>query len=339
MKTPTMAGLATLAAGGVFLAAVTLGNDDDHDKTPVAVTHQKTPATNSPTISTTSPTSPASTTAPGNGPYVALGDSYTSGPNIPSQATSTPAGCDRSDRNYPSLVAEQLALKPADFRDMSCTGATIADLTSTQSTDNGVNRAQLSALSDETRLVTIGIGGNDIGFSSLIKQCVKSGVLYYAMGSGKYTGVAAPCREEYVSGGTDEIQQRIDTAGDRLASALARIKDRAPQAEVYVVGYPAILPPTAANCGRELGLAPADVPFLHKEAQSLNTTLRERAAAAGAVYVDTYKPSVGRDACSDRTTRWIEPMIPLAPAAPVHPNARGERGMADAVLDAIDAPK
>ena len=336
MKTPTMAGLATLAAGGVFLAAVTLGNDDDHDKTPVAVTHQKTPATNSPTISTTSPTSP---TAPGNGPYVALGDSYTSGPNIPSQATSTPAGCDRSDRNYPSLVAEQLALKPADFRDMSCTGATIADLTSTQSTDNGVNRAQLSALSDETRLVTIGIGGNDIGFSSLIKQCVKSGVLYYAMGSGKYTGVAAPCREEYVSGGTDEIQQRIDTAGDRLASALARIKDRAPQAEVYVVGYPAILPPTAADCGRELGLAPADVPFLHKEAQSLNTTLRERAAAAGAVYVDTYKPSVGHDACSDRTTRWIEPMIPLAPAAPVHPNARGERGMADAVLDAIDAPK
>ncbi|MGW1712111.1 GDSL-type esterase/lipase family protein [Streptomyces sp. NPDC002156] len=334
MKTPTMAGLATLAAGGVFLAAVTLGNDDDsNDKTPVAVTHQKTPATNSPTISTTSPTSSE------NGPYVALGDSYTSGPNIPSQASSTPAGCDRSDRNYPSLVAEQLALDPADFRDMSCTGATIADLTSPQSTDNGVNRAQFSALSDETRLVTIGIGGNDIGFSSLIKQCMKSGVLYYAMGSGKYTGVAAPCREEYVSGGTDEIQQRIDTAGTRLATALAEVKRRAPQAEVYVVGYPAILPPTAANCGRELGLAPADVPFLHKEAQSLNTTLRERAAAAGAVYVDTYKPSVGRDACSDRTTRWIEPMIPLAPAAPVHPNARGERGMADAVLHAIDAPK
>ncbi|UIX32477.1 hypothetical protein [Streptomyces sp. GQFP] len=61
--------------------------------------------------------------------------------------------------DLPGLLAEQLALGPADFSDMSCTGATIADLTSPQSTDNGVNRAQLSALSDETRLVTIGIGG------------------------------------------------------------------------------------------------------------------------------------------------------------------------------------
>ncbi|MFI1355169.1 SGNH/GDSL hydrolase family protein [Streptomyces sp. NPDC020898] len=325
MKTSTMAGLATLAAGGVFLAGISLGTNNDNDgsgngsngRTPVAATPQKAPA---------------------NGPYVALGDSYTSGPNIPSQATA-PAGCDRSDRNYPSLVAEQLNLTGADFRDMSCTGATIADLTSPQSTDNGVNRAQLSALSAATRLVTIGIGGNDIGFSSLIKQCVKSGVLHYAMGSGKYSAVAAPCREEYDSGATDEIQLRIDKAGTRLATALAEVKRRAPQAEVYVVGYPAILPPKAGNCGREMGLAPADVPFLHKEAQSLNTTLRERASAAGAVYVDTYKPSVGRDACSDRTTRWIEPMIPLAPAAPVHPNARGERGMADAVLNALGTPE
>ncbi|WP_232838512.1 SGNH/GDSL hydrolase family protein [Streptomyces geranii] len=330
MKTPTMAGIATLAAGGVFLAAMALGNDDDNDNTPVAATHQKAPATNSPTPTATSPA---------NGQYVALGDSYTSGPNIPSRSDSAPAGCDRSDHNYPSLVAERLHLSGADFHDMSCDGATIADLTTPQSTEDGVNRAQLSALSTRTSLVTLGIGGNDIGFSSLIKQCVKAGVLYYATGSGKYTGVTAPCREEYNSGATDEIQLRIDKAGSRLATALTEVRRRAPQAEVYVVGYPAILPPTAGDCGRDMGLAPADVPFLHKEAQSLNSTLRERASAAGAVYVDTYKPSVGHDACSDRTTRWIEPMIPLAPAAPVHPNARGERGMANAVLDAIDTPK
>lgn len=76
--------------------------------------------------------------APPKGPYVALGDSYTAGPEIPDR-TGTPAGCDRSDHNYPALVAARLGLAAADFRDVSCSGATIADLTAPQSTDDGVN--------------------------------------------------------------------------------------------------------------------------------------------------------------------------------------------------------
>jgi hypothetical protein len=55
-------------------------------------------------------------------------------------------------------------------------------------------------------------------------------------------------------------------------------------------------------------------------------------------YVDTYTPSEGHDACSAKATRWIEPLIPSSPAAAVHPNERGERGMADAVLRAVRTP-
>ncbi|MFF0013030.1 hypothetical protein [Streptomyces sp. NPDC005374] len=66
--------------------------------------------------------------------------------------------------------------------------------------------------------------------------------------------------------------------------------------------------------------------------QWLNAELRKRAGAAGAGYVDTYTPSEGRDACSAQGTRWIEPLVPKSPAAAVHPNERGERGMAEAVL-------
>jgi lysophospholipase L1-like esterase len=108
---------------------------------------------------------------------VALGDSYTAGPRIPDR-TGAPAGCDRSDHDYPALVAERLGLRAADFRDVSCSGATVADLTTPQSTDDGTNPAQLSALSAGTRLVTLGIGGNDIGFASLVTTCVKAGVFY-----------------------------------------------------------------------------------------------------------------------------------------------------------------
>lgn len=77
---------------------------------------------------------------------------------------------------------------------MSCSGATVADLTTPQSTDDGTNPAQLSALSAGTRLVTLGIGGNDIGFASLVTTCVKAGVFYDMTGRGKYTGDDAPCR-------------------------------------------------------------------------------------------------------------------------------------------------
>ena len=63
--------------------------------------------------------------------------------------------------------------------------------------------------------------------------------------------------------------------------------------------------------------------------------LRQTAAAVGDGYIDTYTPSEGHDACSAPASRWIEPLLPTAPAAPLHPNAVGEQGMADAVVQAI----
>ncbi|MFC1437712.1 SGNH/GDSL hydrolase family protein [Streptacidiphilus sp. N1-10] len=268
------------------------------------------------------------------GPYVALGDSYTAGPDIPDQ-NGTPLGCDRSSQNYPALVAAALKLQPAQITDRSCSGATTADLSGQQSTGDGTNPAQFSALTSDTRLVTLGIGGNDIGFSSLITRCVETGVLYYAIRLGVNTGDDTPCRTQYVTGGTDKVQQKIDAAAARVSAALDEIKKRSPKARVYVVGYPAILPDGDTDCFRAMGLAPGDVSYLREKEQDLNTMLQREAKAAGAGYVDTYKPSVGHDACSAASSRWIEPLVPASPAAAVHPNAAGERGMAEAVLSSV----
>jgi lysophospholipase L1-like esterase len=305
-------------ACGLLLLAVSVGHDGGDDRDSTASTQPKG------TVAASPP----------KGPYVALGDSYTAGPKIPAQS-GRPAGCDRSDHDYPALVAQELEIKAADFRDVSCSGATIADLSSPQSTGDGVNPAQLSALSASTELVTLGIGGNDIGFSSLVKQCVKQGALYVATGSGKYTGNDAPCKGKYVSGDTDEVRRKIQAAGERLADTLSEVKRRAPKAQVYVVGYPSILPDKGVGCDDDMTLAPDDATFLNDKEQQLNSALRQQARAAGAGYVDTYTPSAGRDACSASQTRWIEPLLPAAPAAPIHPNERGERGMADAVLHVL----
>jgi hypothetical protein len=65
--------------------------------------------------------------------------------------------------------------------------------------------------------------------------------------------------------------------------------------------------------------------------------LAQQAQANGAVYVDVYTPSIGRDACAGSSTRWVEPLVPANPAAPVHPNARGMDGMSSVVTAAIRA--
>ena len=75
--------------------------------------------------------------------------------------------------------------------------------------------------------------------------------------------------------------------------------------------------------------------FLNNEEILLNSVLRQGAEAAGDGYVDTYAPSVGHDACSVPARRWIEPLLPASPAAPLHPNTAGEQGMADVVMHAI----
>ncbi|TCJ33737.1 SGNH/GDSL hydrolase family protein [Parafrankia sp. BMG5.11] len=329
IRTQLRAGLVCTLACGTLITAVAL-NRHDGGSAPAAAAAAlpETTTTPVPTRTATATAAPA----PAQGAYVALGDSYTAGPGIPSQI-GEPGGCDRSDRNYPTLIAENLDLEESDFTDMSCSGATIADLSSPQSTGDGVNPAQFSALSATTRLVTIGIGGNDIGFTSVVNQCVRAGVLYNALAGG--TSNYAPCKRKYVSAGTDEVHEKIQAAGQQLSVALGEITRRAPQADVYIVGYPAILPTDGVGCARTMGLTTGDITYLRQKEQELNTMLQQQAEAAGAGYIDTYTPSLDRDACAPRDIRWVEPLIPLNPAASVHPNERGERGMADAILQSM----
>ena len=105
--------------------------------------------------------------------YVALGDSYTSGPAVPPRLgpTTTPAApssCLRSSDNYPSLTARALGLA---LTDVSCAGATTGDLTGAQAA--GVP-AQLDALRPTTSIVSVGIGGNDLGFSRIVDGCISA---------------------------------------------------------------------------------------------------------------------------------------------------------------------
>jgi len=273
----------------------------------------------------------AAGTAP-RGSYVALGDSYTAGPDIPDQ-TGMVAGCEQSDSSYPYLVARSLRL---NLTDMSCSGATIADLSAPQPAGDATNPAQLSALSAATALVTLGIGGNDIGWSAILTRCTELDLIPALIPGGAASDLA-PCQAYYTSGGTDRIQQKIQAVAGDLAGALTEIGRRAPHARVYVVGYPELLPAVGGTCAHTMGITQSDATFLDNEELRLNSVLRQDARAAGDGYVDTYTPSAGHDACSAPASRWVEPLLPASPAAPLHPNAVGEQGMAAAITGAVKA--
>ncbi|MFE0508817.1 SGNH/GDSL hydrolase family protein [Streptomyces sp. NPDC058964] len=250
--------------------------------------------------------------------YVSLGDSYTSGPAIPQQVD---ANCARSDHNYPSVVAADKDV--TTFKDVSCAGATTAEMWKAQ----GTNGPQLDVVRKDTDLVTVQIGGNDVGFGSIIGTCAR-------VGAQDPTG--NPCQRYYDSSGFDQLILNIAQTAPKVDRVLRAVHARAPHARLLVVGYPDLLPDDGSGCAPSVPFAAKDFPYLRDTEKRLNLMLRLVAAWNHAEYVDTYGPTVGHDMCKAPADRWIEPLQPASPAAPAHPNAKGEQAMADAVLDRLE---
>ncbi|MGH2759325.1 MAG: SGNH/GDSL hydrolase family protein [Actinomycetota bacterium] len=254
--------------------------------------------------------------------YVALGDSYTAGPLIPMQKGS-PEGCLRSDHDYPALAAASLGV--GVFRDVSCSGASTRHMYEPHGVTWGTNPPQLDAVTPNTAIVSVGIGGNDIGFGEIVERCVN--VVPPPIGT--------PCRAYYTAGGADLLSQRITETAPKIDALLDEIRIRAPDALVFVVGYPVILPHKGKGCWPAVPILPQDVPYLRAKHQELNQMLSAQAAANGVDFVDAYVSSIGHDVCRLPTVRWVEGAVPTLPAAPVHPNALGMEHVASRLVTAI----
>jgi lysophospholipase L1-like esterase len=252
--------------------------------------------------------------------YVSLGDSYVAGPLIPNPVL--PLGCLKSSNNYPRLTAPKIGLP---LTDASCSGAETEDMTSPQEVDpDGPNPPQLDSVNASTTVVSLTIGGNDIGFSEVAQSCVT------------LNPFSTPCKDKYNSGGKDVLAERIAETAPKVAAVLAGIESRSATAEVFVVNYPAIFPETGFGCWPQMPIGFGDVPYLRAKQKQLNSMLATQAAAAGATLVNWYGASIGHDACKGSSTRWVEPLVPTNPAAPIHPNKAGMVGAANVLAAAIN---
>lgn len=253
--------------------------------------------------------------------YVALGDSYTAGPLVLPHDPND-FGCYRSLRNYPHLLQSRYQF--AGFKDVSCSGAKTGDMFAPQAISGGAHPPQLDALDPTTQLVTLQVGGNDIGFSEIALSCPA------------LLPVGTPCVDRYAPpGGVDEISRRINETRPKIDAVLAAIKQRSPSAKTYVIGYPSLFPENGVGCWPAMPYTLGDVPYLIAKEKELNAMLAERAAANGVTFVDTYTPSIGHDACTLPGIRWIEPVVVPLFGFFVHPNFVGMLGMESAIAGAV----
>jgi lysophospholipase L1-like esterase len=295
-------------------------------------------------LAPTAVAAPSATTAPRS--MVALGDSYAAGPLIPVE-TERPWGCLRSSNNYAHQVASELGLA---LTDVTCSGASTHHMydphgvtpdeqlaqygSSYGSPGPGANPPQLDALRLDTDVVTLQIGGNDIGFLGLAETCAQ----------GALSG--AGCRQAVEA---EDPFGRIAATAPKIAAVLDDIHIRSPKAAIYVLGYPGIFKVGVddPSCPA-MGVGTEDARYLRSVQEGLNGMIESvaddatRAYSDATSYVDVYMPSAGHTACDLPVVRWIEPIVPVNAAAPVHPNLGGMNAIRDILVDRVwphDVPR
>ena len=169
------------------------------------------------------PTASAASGVPAPRPLVALGDSYSSGEANPPFDPAAP-GCDRSPNAWPVLAAALLG-RPAV--NLACSGAQTKDVVNPYKGQPAQVDA-LKAVRPRPRIVTITIGGNDAGFSTVLGACV-----------------ATDCVE---SGAVARGEVTILTVlPERLVRTYRAVRKAAPGAKLVVVGYPRLFPRRQAD--------------------------------------------------------------------------------------------
>jgi lysophospholipase L1-like esterase len=247
-------------------------------------------------IAAAAPASAASAAAPVS--YVALGDSYASG--VGAGGSTSGGSCDRSTNAFSQLWAS--AQHPASYVSVACSGATTSTVIS----------SQLSALSASTTLVSIVIGGNDVGFSATMETCVLDSTS---------TCVAAIQKDEAL------VSSALP---GELNNVLGDITGAAPSARVIVLGYPDLYDLSrSSGC---IGLSTTDRTDLNQAAGELDAAIAAAAARHGDVYVDVPPAFAGHNICD--SSPWLHSVNFLDLSESYHPTAAGQ---ADGYLPAFTA--
>lgn len=261
------------------------------------------------------------------GNYVALGDSYSSGDGAGEyeEGTAEPGECWRSEHAYPRVVEEEFSFEGA-LGFYACSGHKGSDMLS----QIGTPESQLERVTEHTSLVTVGIGGNDLGFIPVLRTCIVRMPLLERTG----------CTDQ-----EEEVAEKMDAFEETLTEVLTDIRERAPDARVLVLGYPRLFPEEPP--GMYYTLSQSDQLWLNSVAQRFNDRIRDTAYQVdGDVYgsrevgsvefVNVFTALKGYEVSEDNS--WLNGIVLgqlgeglRVDRASFHPTAQGQRSIAERV--------
>lgn len=218
--------------------------------------------------------------------YVAMGDSYSSG--VGTGSYTLDSACKRSIYAYPYLFTQHHTMGSFNF--VACSGAKTTDLIA----------KQLTYLSAATNLVTMTIGGNDIGFASLIQQCTLS-----------------DCTSALVN----TTANLGSTLGPALNTAFHDVRQAAPNATVIVLGYPRVFSTSTASCLGTLGISSTEEKDANALAEAMDGVIGNAARNYGFTYESALTPWTGHAVCS--TSPWLNGLNLFNTGESYHPNKAG----------------
>jgi lysophospholipase L1-like esterase len=250
-----------------------------------------------------------------------LGDSFSSGQGAGDYDFATKLiignGCHRSPHAWPRLLGV-----PKDDH-FACSGAKTEDFFKPQKSgllagpDDSSQLSRLRTLASKQPLsrVYVTIGGNDLGFSKIIINCV-----------------IATCLSEM---STVELPRLHNMVEPKVKEALAAAKQIAGTAPVVLIGYPDLIPAAGTamtGCG---WLAPAERIRIRRLEAELDSSQAAAAAAAGAQYVSIRSALAHHELCTQDS--WVNPIAHLSKLLSPeqgHPTAAGQRAIAQRVAEA-----
>ncbi len=237
---------------------------------------------------------------PNRGRFAAVGDSYAAGVgNTPLKHAGSTG---RSASAYPVLLAG----RDNKVTFLAESGATTVDVMTTQ----------VQNVLPQTQQITVTVGGNDVGFATVVLACAAS--------------PGRACEAAMAGAGA-----AIIALPEQLGALLAQLQQKAPGATIYVTGYPMLFQPTMAAepCPGLPGYDAAAMGMLDAGTAQLNSVIRGTATALGFEYVDVTPEFVGHGLC-DGTNSYIFPPTfsgGYPDPSSLHPNATGQEAYARAI--------
>lgn len=253
--------------------------------------------------------------------YAALGDSFTTGAGLGSpQPGPIAQKCRRTLANYPSRLAESFGM---ELTDRSCGSARSSDVLAAR----GDRPPQINAVQASTDLVTVRLGANDGDlYDLLLNVCTREALA---------DPEGAPCTVQHSAG----VSSTLVETSDNVASVLAEITARAPDATIVLVGYSRLVT-TDGSCDSG-PYSRGDIAWIDATEQQLDDALAVAAATADVEYVSLRDVSGEASLCAGPGS-WINGVNPSAnDGVRLHPNRREVAAVTERlreVVQRLEAP-